>query len=517
MKLENLQDSWDLIIIGGGITGAGILREAIRSGIKVLLLEQNDFSWGTSSRSSKLVHGGLRYLKEGKIMLTWASVQERERLLKEAPGLVEPLEFLVPVYSDQGPGKWMIEAGLTLYDLLSLERQHRYYEADDFLTLAPHVKSENLLGGFSFLDAQVDDARLVQRVINEAVSQGAYALNYARVTDIERNDQGSVVGVTVSDAESGLTKSLKTMAVISATGAWAEKLHPSPDPERHIRPLRGCHLFFPLDVMPVDRAISFIHPKDNRPMFALPWEGATLVGTTDVDHEFDLSLEPNISKDEITYMMEAMQIVFPSLNVSLHDCIASIAGVRPVLSAGVKDPSKESREHVVWVQKGLVTVTGGKLTTFRRLAWDALKTVRPFLASPNLIGESDPVFSPVPLRPEGELNVPLRTWRRLYGRYGEKADEILNDTKAEDLAQIPGTKTIWAELPFVARHEQVRHLSDLLLRRVRIGLLTRNGGKDYLPRIRTLCEPVLNWDDLRWEEEINNYLELWNCSYAPPS
>ena len=516
MRLKELEKNWDLIVIGGGITGAGILRESARMGLRVLLVEQRDFAWGTSSRSSKLVHGGLRYLKEGKILLTWASVQERERLLREAPGLVEPLSFLVPVYSDQSPGKWMIEAGLSLYDLLAREKQHEYYSTQDFTALEPYIEQENLLGGFQFLDAQVDDARLVQRVINEAVIDGAYAINYTTVVEITRNNRGMVNGVTVEDTENREVRAFSTHAVINATGSWAEKLHPSPDPKRHIRPLRGSHLIFPFKVIPVERAVSFVHPKDNRPMFAIPWEGAVLVGTTDVDHERDLSLEPHISKGEVAYLMEGINKVFPSLDISLNNCIASIAGVRPVLSEGNLDPSKESREHVVWEDRGLVTVTGGKLTTFRRLAWDALNTAKAYLPLPELYGQSDPVFSPVPDEPCEDCGISDQVWRRLYGRYGESANELVNMAAPEDLEAIPGTYTLWAELPFVARNEQIRHLSDLLLRRVRIGLLTCEGGREFVGRIKQLCQPELPWDQKQWEAEIGMYLDLWSRAHALP-
>ncbi len=517
MKLKDLDDKWDLIIVGGGITGAGILREAARMDLRVLLVEQKDFAWGTSSRSSKLVHGGLRYLKEGRIKLTWASVQERERLLKEAPGLVETLAFLVPVYGDQSPGKWMLEAGLSIYDLLAREKQHKYYSEAEFCSLEPHITREGLIGGFRFLDAQVDDARLVQRVLNEAVGDGAFAINYTTLVEISRNRRGAVSGVTVQDTETHESRFLSTHAIINATGAWAEKLHPSPDPKRHIRPLRGGHLFFPFHVLPLEQAVSFAHPRDNRPMFALPWEGAILVGTTDVDHTTDLSIEPCISKQEVEYIMEGLHTLFPSLDISLNDCISSIAGVRPVLSEGKLEPSKETREHVVWENDGLVTVTGGKLTTFRRLAWDALKAIKPYLPMPKLYGESEPVFSPVPDKPYEKNGVSDQVWRRLYGRYGEGARELVEMSAPKDLESIPGTYTLWAELPFVARHEQVRHLSDLLLRRVRIGLLTSRGGEEYLGRIQKLCRPELGWKKKHWKEETDMYLRLWNHAHALPT
>ena len=516
MNISNITSHWDLVIIGGGITGAGILREAVNMGLQTLLVEQKDFAWGTSSRSSKLVHGGLRYLKEGHFLLTKMAVEEREHLLREAPGLVEPLEFLLPVYEHQHPGKHTLQIGLSLYDLMARDHQHRFYEKTDFYRRLPYVRQQDLKGGFFFYDAQVDDSRLVLRLINESVADGAGALNYTTATHILRNDTGVVVGVEIEDTETRESRTLETRTVINATGCWAERLHPSPDPDRHLRPLRGSHLVFPAEVLPIKFGVSFLHPRDNRAVFALPWEGAVLVGTTDLDHKADLSLEPSITESEITYLLEGLNKIFPSLEISLNDCISTFAGVRPVVSEGRLSPSEESREHVVWVDKGLVTVTGGKLTTFRRLAWDALKAARPFLPSEKLPDKQKPIFSRPPDKPPSRFGLADTVWHRLYGRYGQGAEAMVQAAAPRDLELIPGTHTLWAELPFVAANEWVRHLSDLLLRRVRIGLLTAQGGKEHLKRIRSLCRPALPWDNKRWKEEMAMYLKHWNRYHGLP-
>ncbi|MGD8344716.1 MAG: glycerol-3-phosphate dehydrogenase/oxidase [Desulfobacterales bacterium] len=516
MNINNIAQHWDLVIIGGGITGAGILREATNLGLRALLVEQKDFAWGTSSRSSKLVHGGLRYLKEGHFLLTKMAVEEREQLLKQAPGLVEPLEFLLPVYAHQRPGRRMLKIGLSLYDLMARERQHRFYDKTEFYRRMPYVRQHGLKGGFFFSDAQVDDSRLVLRLINESVAVGAAALNYTAAIDILRNDDGEVAGVSIEDTETRESRTLKTRTVINATGCWAEKLHPSPDPGRHLRPLRGSHLVFSAEALPIKFGVSFVHPQDNRIIFVLPWEGAVLAGTTDLDHKSDLSREPTITEGEIVYLMEGLNTLFPSLEISLNDCISAFAGLRPVLSEGNRLPQAESREHVVWVDKGLVTATGGKLTTFRRLAWDALKAAKPFLPSQKYADKHKPLFCKLPDRPLNRFDLADSVWRRLYGRYGQGADAIVQAAKSQDLKPIPGTHTLWAELPFVAANEQVRHLGDLLLRRVRIGLLTPQGGKAHLKRIRTLCQPALPWDGTRWKEEMAMYLEQWNRFHALP-
>jgi glycerol-3-phosphate dehydrogenase len=516
MSLQNLPKIWDLIIIGGGITGAGIFREASRRGLKVLLVEQKDFAWGTSSRSSKLVHGGLRYLKEGHFRMTKIAVAERERLLKEAPGLVESLGFLLPIYEDQSPGRRTMQVGLSLYDIMARERQHQYYDAEAFIQMVPHINPNGLKGGFHFLDAQVDDSRLVLRLINESMASGACALNYTAVRRIDRDDEGNVIGVELEDVETREIKNASSPAVINATGSWAEKLHPSPEPQRHLRALRGSHLVFAATAIPMSEGFSFMHPLDNRAVFVIPWEGAVLVGTTDLDHPQDLSIEPNITEAEVTYLMEGIQAIFPSLNISLDDCLCAFAGIRPVLSEGKLKPSEESREHVIWVDHGLVTVTGGKLTTFRRLALDALKAAQSYLPPDKMADRKAPVFSKVQQLPALEYGLSPETWRRLYGRYGSAADTIVKTAKAEDLTIIAGTHTLWAELPYVAQNEQIRHLGDLLLRRVRIGLLTPQGGKTYLKRIQRLCKKALPWDRRRWREEISIYLAQWNHAHALP-
>ncbi len=517
MLLESIGKKFDLIVIGGGITGAGILREAVRLGHSALLVERNDFASGTSSRSSKLVHGGLRYLKEGRFLLTRSSVKEREYLLRQAPGLVEPLTFWVPSYTDYGPGKTALGIGLSIYSFLAGKKQHAFFETDEIAELVPSIRQEGLACGFRYLDAQVDDARLVQRLINESVAAGATALNYTAVDEIKRTERGRTEGVVVTDQETGATRDISSGLVINATGVWAEKLHPSPDPARHLRPLRGSHIVFPFDVLPITDAVCFPQPTDRRPIYAIPWEGAVVLGTTDLDFDGDLSSDPVITKEEITYLTEGLNTFFPSLGISPGDALSTMSGIRPVFSRGPgRAPSKESREHVVWVDRGLLTVTGGKLTTFRKIAHDALTAARPFLPSSSVKRTDSYTFAPAPEPPDEMKNLSPEKWRRLAGRYGEMASTLIGAASADDLEAIPGTRTLFAEIPFAAKHEQVRHLTDLLLRRVRIGLLTSHGGREHLDRIQRLVEPVLPWDSARWELERADYLEHFRRCYAPP-
>lgn len=520
MHLETLPREWDLIIIGGGVTGAGILREAARMGYQALLLERHDFAWGTSSRSSKMVHGGFRYLKEGKFSLTRIAVKERERLLKEASGLVEPLGFLLPVYTDRGLSRWSLKIGLSIYDLFAKKKGHDYYRRHDFSMLSAHLKQDHLVGGFRFSDAQVDDARLVLRLIHEACESGCEvkALNYTTVNRISRNRAGAVNGVDVIDTETGREASFFAPVIINATGFEAERFQRSPDPAYHLRPLRGSHLVFPLWCLPTAMTVSLIFPEDGRYGFVCPWEGRLLVGTTDLDHWDEPCREPSIQADEAGYLMDGLEKTFLDGQFPKEACISSFAGVRPVLSKGDKTPYHESREHVIWADQGLITVTGGKLTTFRRLAHDTLKAAEGFIpATSDARAKKASAFESILANHKTDEILPPNVKRRLYGRYGNSAAQLIQAAEPEDLEPIPGTLTLWAELPFVAAREQVRHLSDLLLRRVRIGILCQGGGAWYLDRIEALCRPALPWDRERWARERDAYTRLWHHAYAPPS
>ncbi|MBP6469367.1 MAG: glycerol-3-phosphate dehydrogenase/oxidase [Chloroflexi bacterium] len=513
---REVERPYDILIVGGGITGAGILREAARLGLRALLVEQKDFAWGTSSRSSKLVHGGLRYLKEGKIGLTRASVSEREHLLEEGPGLIDPLGFLLATYKSDKTGRLVFRAGLTVYDLLALQWSHRYYSPRDFQMLAPHLTAAGLKGGFRYGDAQTDDARLVLRVIAEAVADGATAVNYVLAEQLLRDENGRVHGLILRDQLTNQTANVTARVVISATGAWADELRGQVGGEARIRPLRGSHLVFPNWRLPVAQAISFLHPIDQRPVMIFPWEGVTLVGTTDVDHARTLDKEPCISPDETAYLLAAVESQFPSLGITLGDVVAAFAGVRPVIGSGKEDPSDESRDHVVWVESGLLTVTGGKMTTFRLIALDALKEVRHLLPDLPELADNLPVLNPVNVAlPGGEL-LPEEVRRRLLGRYGAAAPALVAAAQAGELDIIPGTQTLWAELRWAARAEAISHLDDLLLRRVRLGILLPEGGAALLPRIRAICQTELGWDDGRWQSEQAAYLALVRGCYSVP-
>ncbi len=519
--LDQLNDEpWDIIVIGGGITGAGILLEASRRGLRALLLEQRDFAWGTSSRSSKLVHGGLRYLKEGKFGLTRDSVRERQNLMHEAAGLVDPQSFAFADYKGRKPGRWMFQLGLTIYDWMAGQRgQRHYFPANEFLMLAPNIGRADLQGGLCYVDAKTDDARLVLRVLQEARSLGGVAINYLAAQQLLRVDDkadGAVNGVQLKDVVSGQTHAVHAKVVINATGAWADKLRQQQGAAPKLRPLRGSHLVLPAWRLPIAQAISLMHPEDGRPVFAFPWEGATLVGTTDIDHSGDLRVDATITPAEMRYLLVALAFQFPQLHLTQDDVLATYAGVRPVIDTGKADPSKEGRDHAVWMEQGLLTITGGKLTTFRLIALDALKHLAhlwPDLADPPQAGATVLERSAA-LPAHRALHTQHR--QRLQGRYGVLAAEVVAAAIDDsELDTIPGTHTLWVELRWAARHEAVVHMQDLLLRRTRLGLLLHGGGVEHLPRMRAICQPALGWTDARWESEQAAYLALWQQHYSP--
>ncbi len=513
---SRVHPAYDLLVVGGGITGAGIALEAARTGLSVLLVEQGDFASGTSSRSSKLVHGGLRYLAEGNVKLTWEAVRERDRLLAEAPGLVEQIGFLFALHRGDHPGRALVGTGLVVYDLIARRGRHARLSREEFLLRAPHAGAPGLEGGFFYADATTDDARLVLRVLFEAEAEGAQTLNYVRCEGLLR-EKGTVVGAVLRDLVGGQEREVRATAVVNATGAWADRLRGEVGGRPRIRPLRGSHLLFPAWRFPAAQAVTFRHPLDGRPLFAYPWEGLTLLGTTDLDHPAPLDEEPSVAATEAVYLLEAARAAFPSLSLAAQDAVSSFAGVRPVIGTGKVRPSEESRDHVLWEEAGLLTVTGGKLTTFRLIALDALKLLRRRLPSLSKVGADARVFR------EGRVDLPSLPGleggvaRRLAGRYGRAAASVVSNARPGELEAIPGTPYFWAELRWAARAEKVVRLDDLLLRRMRAGLLLRDGGASLLRRLREVCREELAWDDGRWSMEEQMYLSRWRVKYAAPA
>jgi len=505
-----LDQPWDVLVIGGGITGAAILYEAARAGLRVLLVEARDFAWGTSSRSTKLVHGGFRYLTQGQLRTVRDSARQRRQLLEDWPGLVEPLGFTLAHFQGDRPPVWLYQAGLALYDLMAGQWDHQRYDPLSYSLLVPQVRREGLVAGLRCAEATTDDARLVLHLITEGVRAGSTAMNYVSATSLLR-EGGVVTGAHLVDGVGQREAEVRARVVINATGAWADQLRGELGAVQRMRPLRGSHLVFPAWRFPVAQVVAFRHPHDQRYMSVVPWEDVTLVGTTDLDHRHPLDAEPTITGEEVAYLMAGVTAVFPALRLGLEDIVATFSGVRPVVGTGQADPSKEARDHLVVVEQGLVTVTGGKLTTFRLLAQDALAAagLGRLASAPRRAPAATLEASP----PDG-----LAEWtrRRLQGRYGLGAPALVAAAEPGELERIPGSSTLWAELRWAARNEWIVHLEDLLLRRVRLGIQLPEGGSALLSQIRHICQQELGWDDERWLGEVAAYQALWRRHYSPP-
>jgi glycerol-3-phosphate dehydrogenase len=517
----SLDQFFDLIVIGGGITGAGIFSEAARRGYKTLLVEAKDYASGTSSRSSKLVHGGFRYLKNGQIKITYDSVRERERLLREERGLINELGFIIARYKGDRLPMWALGLGLTLYDLIAFRWGHKYYPPEKILDLCHPINSQDLHGGYRYFDALTDDARLVLKTIKTGVEYGGSALNYSRAENILRTNESQAAGVVVKDM--GLdgnqrTCEVRSKAVINASGVWAEQVHRfasiNNNEKLNLRRLQGSHLVFPFEKLPITRAISIWHPRDKRPVFAFPWEGVTVVGTTDVDTKSGIETDPIISQDEFKYLMEFVQFSFPGLELTDGDVQSTFSGLRSVVDTGKRDPSKESREHLLRYDSGMLTVAGGKLTTFRLMANQAL----------DLLEKKIPSFRPEKFANERaetpsiklfvKSPIGTRQGARLIGRYGRDIHAMLNEINIDEFKTVEKSINLWAEVRWAARGEGIVHLDDLLLRRVRLGNLLPDGGLSVMNRIKSILVEELNWDEQCWTAELGRYAQMIQRSYS---
>ena len=508
---------WDLIVIGGGITGAGILREAARLGLKALLVERNDFASGTSSHSSKLIHGGLRYFLQGQFRMMHASLKARQHLIRAGLPLVKPLGYVHAIYKDDKVTPLIFETGIRTYAILHGHwKVHQRHKPSELGVLVPGMREQDLRAVFAFDESQTDDARLVLRVLREAVEGGAVALNYTNAAGLWRDEEGQVIGILATDGENRNPVALRAPAVVNATGAWADLVRQHIDRPAHLRPMRGSHLVIPGWRMRLGRVASFFHPANGRPIYCVPWMGVVLVGTTDVDQEqLSTEQEPLASAEEIQFLLEGLQARFPSLRLTIQDIQAVFAGIRPVADHRTANPTKASREHVILYESGLLTVVGGKMTTFHLMALDAFEKLRQHIPSfPKAQAETsalDPLTeipSDLPIEPGLAMD-----W---LSRYGEASVDFLVASPPAEYQPISGYGASLADLRWVICHESVRHLDDLLLRRTRLGLVAPEGGSALLAHIRPVVQEELNWTDSRWDEETDRYLTRWKKTYGLP-
>lgn len=374
-------ETFDLLIIGGGINGAGIARDAALRGLTVALVERDDFASGTSSRSSRLIHGGVRYLEHGFLHLVFEASRERRTLLRIAPHLVTPLQFTWPVYRGARLARWKILAGLWLYDLLALFRnvgRHRRLGVDDVRHAEPMLTADGLIGGASYFDAATDDALLTLSNVVDAHAASAVVLNHAMATELII-DGGRAAGVVVQDRLSGATISVRVRAVVNAAGPWTDSISKLENPGSGgaVLGTKGTHIAVPACRVGNRSAVTMLSPTDSRVMFVLPAGEQTIIGTTDTETD-ETPDQVRASRADVQYLLDAANAYFPAAKLTPDDVVAAWAGIRPLIASGnTRSPAQASREHAIVVgPRGVVQVTGGKLTTYRAMAEEVVNVVQ---------------------------------------------------------------------------------------------------------------------------------------------
>ncbi len=489
---------WDLIIVGGGATGAGIAVDAATRGYAVLLLEQHDFGKGTSSRSTKLVHGGVRYLEQGNISLVMEALKERGRLRQNAPHLVHELACIVPRYAWwEGP---FYGIGLKVYELLAgkygFGKSHSISK-EETLAQLPNVNPDGLTGGIVYYDGQFDDTRLLINLIATAADHGATLLNYAKVTALTKGGDNIVNGVQWQDLESGEIFRTRAKVVVNAAGAFTDSVRQLAEPnvEQMIAPSQGAHLVLDRSFLPGKNAILVPHTKDGRVMFAIPWHGHTLVGTTDTPIQ-EPSLEPVALDSEIDFMLETAKLYLEK-KPSRADIKSVFAGIRPLVKSGGRGKTAAlSRDHVIHIdESGLLSITGGKWTTYRQMAQDCVDQAATLANLP------DSPCRTQSLRIHGSnADAAAPSALSFYGADAPAIRKLIaeNSTLGQPLdSQWP---YVAAEVVWAARMEMARTVEDVLARRTRALFLNAQAAIRMAPKVAEILAQELGKDE-RWQAE----------------
>ncbi|MBI2374162.1 MAG: glycerol-3-phosphate dehydrogenase [Deltaproteobacteria bacterium] len=503
----------DLVIVGGGINGAGIAHDAALRGLKVLVLEQKDLGFGTSSRSSKLIHGGLRYLEHYQFKLVFEGTNERAVLRHMAPHLVSPLLFALPVYEGDRHPLWKIDVGLWMYDGLSLfktEQRHITFRSPKrMLEREPLLNPEGLTGGIVYYDCITDDARLVLENALAAAQLGATVLTRAKVVGVDAPPQGDV-RVSFEDVTTGRRLSVFAKGVVNATGAWTDSVRRLAHVESSvIRATKGVHVVLKKQDLAVRQAVAMMAPQDGRVIFAIPWNERTVLGTTDTDDASDPA-SPIVTRADVEYLLEAANVRFPSADLSPADVISAWVGLRPLIrpDESLESASDVPREHRIYRDGRVVSVAGGKLTTYRKMAEEvvdvAVETIGARCADPSTkqarlpgavgLDESPADFASMLAT---EASLPPDVAARLAHVYGARARGVLsravNDrgllervTKERDV--------IWAEVVFAVEEEMAMSVEDVLVRRTSLALTADDCGVSAAERVADLIGDRLGHD-----------------------
>jgi glycerol-3-phosphate dehydrogenase len=469
-------EQFDLLIIGGGITGCGVARDAAMRGLKVALVERDDFASGTSGRSSRLIHGGIRYLEHAQLHLVHESIRERQTLLRIAPHLVKPLPFTWPIYRGARVGKIRLSAGLLAYHLMAggRSRRHAVLTAAETLDREPSLGSAHLTGGAVYYDACTDDARLTVANAIAAQQNGATVVSHTRVTEILQ-EHGKAIGAVAKSQHSDEAYRMRARVIVNSTGVWDNEFSADKRARRH-RGSKGAHIAVPRERIGNRDALTLISPVDGRVMFCLPAGSQAIVGTTDT--WTDESPETvHASTGDVDYLLRSANAYFPRARLTREDVVSAWAAIRPLASAAAANPSAVSREHsIVTDDSGVINVTGGKLTTYRSMAAEIVDRVQQALGKERERAPTDSVELPG----------------------ADRASEISRlqreDTKLSE-PLIAGLPYTGAHLVYGISREMARTLSDLLIRRTHLAFETPDHGLNVAARAADIAAPVLGWDD----------------------
>ena len=479
-------EKFDLLVIGGGITGCGVARDAAMRGLNVALIERDDFASGTSGRSSRLIHGGIRYLEQGQLHLVHESIRERQTLLRIAPHLVKPLAFTWPIYRGARVGKVKLSAGLLAYQLMAMgrSRRHSTLNAAETLDREPSLKGVGLTGGAVYYDACTDDARLTMTNAIAARQLGATLMSHTSVTQLIR-DGSKAVGAVTKSQYSGESLEIRARVIVNATGVWQNAF----DMDEHARRTRGSkgvHIGVPRERVGNRDALTLISPIDGRVMFCLPAGSQAIIGTTDTWTD-DSPETVHASVSDVDYLIRSANAYFPRAQLTQDDVVSAWAGIRPLAAAKTANPSAVSREHsIVTGSSGVINVTGGKLTTYRSMAAEIVDLVQETLGQEKKPAPSDTVELPGADR--------ARDIARLQNDDPTLADPLVD-----------GLPYTGAHLIYGVTNEMAMDLSDLLIRRAHLAFETRDHGKSAAPRAADIVAPLLGWDDSTKRARIHEF------------
>ena len=522
-------EDFDFLVVGGGVTGTGIARDAAMRGFRVALVEKDDLGSGTSSKSSKLVHGGLRYLEQYDFKLVFEGTSERARLMAQAPHIVRPLPFLFPIFEGASKGPFLVHLGMWLYDAIALFRNYRNHQKLDAAELEeaePSLGTQGLLAGMLYYDCITDDARLTLENAIAAHRAGACVVTRTRFDAPLRDDRGRVRGAVCVDGATGAAVPIRAKVIIQAAGPWTNDVLGRTNGARTsmVRPTKGVHLVFPREALPVRHAVVMSAVRDGRVVFAIPWEQSTVVGTTDTDFKGDVD-QPYATAEDAAYLCETVARYFPDYPVTAADAISTWAGLRPLVREDDASPYDTSREHtIVSDPRGSIVIAGGKLTTYRKMADECVQAAMELLPASRRQGLRDcrTVDAVLP----GAEGFDYRTQR------DEAMAEALAAGLPEDVAEhliqtygaiwrvvagraaatpdgahriAPGMPWIWAEVDHAVESEMALSLDDVMVRRTHLHFHLSDQGMGLAPVVAARMGAAMGWSEAEIASQLARF------------